>query len=141
MEKNINQSKNNESSNMAKLKASLDFSMQVIKAINENNIESIQCMLNPLNYTNLTIEYKEELIFKNVCRFFQFNNLSKKILYYLIFDYQISEENALNNTETESYGFKANDEVRKMFEIRKLNQELNLNLKINEDNQTTTIKI
>lgn len=112
------------------LKESLKFNPILYKAVTENDIAFIRKFLHP-NYSKLTLEDRELKIFQHACLQFSQSNLGREILHYLIFDYKISEENSLNkeNEIDAANGFTANDEVKKMFQIRRLNNELETDLK------------
>jgi hypothetical protein len=143
MQKDLRQRIKDELAKSSAFTQLLNFRLLVIQEVNRNDINSIKNLLNPNNYIYITLAKKEELIFKYTCRCFNFEGSCKEILNYLIFDYKISEANSLGKeTEADAKNwFCADEVVRKMFDSRKLNQELNLSLEVNELEDIKFIKV
>jgi hypothetical protein len=95
-----------------------------------NEQERIEKILIPDNYPQFTLTEKEKYIFDTLANQFILNNNNDELLKYFIYKYEISEENSLDIITP---GIKAVFEP--MFELRRLNKELNINLEVNNHNQ------
>jgi hypothetical protein len=103
---------------------------QVEIAVFLNEQERIEKILIPDNYPQFTLTEKEKYIFDTLANQFILNNNNDELLKYFIYKYEISEENSLDIIAP---GNKAVFEP--MFELRRLNKELNINLEVNNHNQ------
>jgi hypothetical protein len=103
---------------------------QVEIAVFLNEQERIEKILIPDNYPQFTLTEKEKYIFNTLANQFILNNNNDELLKYFIYKYEISEENSLDIIAP---GIKAVFEP--MFELRRLNKELNINLEVNNHNQ------
>lgn len=99
---------------------------QFVKNLNEaikvNNTDFIKVLMNPNEFVTLKNKQREQLIFYYAATSF-ISTGKGDFLHYLIFDYKISEENSINNPSEA-----VDDSVIKMFEARKLKEQLNIEL-------------
>lgn len=110
-----------------------ELGIKVSVAISSDDVEDVKQLLEVNTYPKLRQEQKAEQIFSMVYNSFNSENKGEKILKYLIFDYNISEELA---REAISHNFNPegiSPEVQKMFESRKLRDTLNKDLRLIED--------
>jgi hypothetical protein len=89
-----------------------------------NPIKDILFANSNSSYNLLTQQEKEQQIFCAMYREYLLDETNEHFLRYMIFDYNISEENSIHNITD------LNDTVKNMFENRKLNVELNSELNI-----------
>jgi hypothetical protein len=119
------------------------FCEDIGKAINANDKNQIKDIINSDLYQDLALKEKESQAF--ISAYISYN---EPILNYLIFDYKIKEENSLayitemranSATILEFTGLKK--EIIQMFSIRKINEDLLLELKQQHNPLTNKIKI
>lgn len=103
---------------------------QVEIAVFLNDQERIDKILVPDNYPQFTLAEKEKYIFDTLASQFILNNNNDDLLKYFIYKYEVSEENSLDIIEPGRKSI-----LEPMFEIRRINKELNTNLEVNNHNQ------
>jgi hypothetical protein len=96
---------------------------EVLDAVKVNDINKIKEILLSGNHPKLSQDEKEQQVFSNIHISFHFFKNGEDILNYLIFEYNIKYENSL-----EFLGININDEIKKMFDKRKLNEEIKQSL-------------
>lgn len=99
------------------------------------NMKHIQDLLLADDFRGIPKDQREAYAFSSAYHIFTSLD-NDKTLRYLIFDYKVSESNTINCLSS----IKIDTRVKKMFEMRKLNQGLNNEL-INEKDNTNKIKI
>lgn len=108
------------------------------EAIYANNIDMAKIILCSDDFSHISLEDKEWALFLSAHIGVKHNGRGENILKYLIFDYKINEENSLNK-------FTHLDDscltLKRMFESRKLQEEINCELNSNETIQKKTIKV
>jgi hypothetical protein len=90
--------------------------------IKDDDLIKIKDILLHEHYPELNDKDKEFHIFNMASYFFKYYGESYNILKYLIFDYQIKEEDSIKKF------FIENEPVEKLFAIRRLNENLNSTL-------------
>jgi hypothetical protein len=91
------------------------------------NIDKVkECLLNT-NFKYLDQAKKERLIFQEAIAYLNYRKTSYPLLHYLIFDYRISE---INSIDTVNHNFVDVEKAKEMFAQRKLNDELQKELEI-----------
>jgi hypothetical protein len=111
-----------------KFHQSEDIDLTITQAIRSKNLESIKNVLLINTYSFLNQDEKEEVVFKAIYYDYARNITDDSFLKYLIFEYNIKENNSIKNISN------LNNNVKNMFESRKLNEDLNQEL--NNDNKT-----
>lgn len=97
-------------------------------AIKENNLHALEKMMHPNYLPTLTSEKKIEIIFNDLHSNFSSNNTSESLMKSLIFDFQITERTTIISDDEE---IPVDDRVKKMFQTRKLIENLNTELDSN----------
>lgn len=107
---------------------------QFIKALNDainiNDTSIIKELVSPKFCNHLTQDEKEQMIFRHLKKPLLGQFPPNDFLHYLIFDYNISEKNSIES-------FQVTDEIKAMFQARKLDEELRTEL---EDSKSQTKK-
>lgn len=94
-----------------------ELNTEVYQAVSKNDVDLLKNIMLPTSYPTITQEEKEAEVFKTVRVSFTQGN-SKRLLEYLIFDYEISEDYN-NNYQTK------NSAIEQMFSLKKLNKKFN----------------
>lgn len=97
-------------------------------AIDANNIEMIKDILINKKYSPLDQNEKERQVFMAVEISFKHEGISEDILKFIIFDYNISEDNSIKIISANT-----NEYIKNLFEIRKLNSNLSAELSSNKE--------
>ncbi len=107
----------------------------VSAALVDNDIPAIKNLFLSNSYNKLTKKEKEKQIFYTIYMESLTERNVDEFLKYIIFDYKISEENSiLNITDLTNH-------VKNMFDSRKLNAELSLELDKKQSLQGKAIKL
>jgi hypothetical protein len=114
------------------------FKQEVGNAIRTNDSQTIERIMLNTNYSLLNKEQKEFHILDSALSFYAGASgikVVEKFFHYIVFEYKIDEE--VYNKKLEKYENKA---LEAMFEIRRMNEDMNKELKVN-DTQIKKIKI
>lgn len=97
-------------------------------AIDANNVEMINDILINKKYSPLEQNEKEQQVFMAVEISFKHEAIGEDILKFLIFDYNISDDNSIKiiSANTTEY-------IKSLFEIRNLNSDLIAELSLNKE--------
>lgn len=111
----------------------------IYEAINEaayaNDVEEAKRILCLKQFPGISKEERESCLFSESYIAFKNYKKGEDILKYLIFDYNIAEDNSINKFE-----FNSEPTIRQMFETRKLQHELTCELNLN-DNASKKVKV
>jgi hypothetical protein len=100
------------------------------EAIYENSIDKAKLILCSDEFSHVSLKEREWSLFLSAHIAVKHSQKGEKVLKYIIFDYKINEDNSINkfiNLSDDS-----SLALKKMFESRKLNENLQFNLELNE---------
>lgn len=102
---------------------------------NSNNINPVHRILTTQCYDKMTEKEKEEQVFSAIYQEYLRSSKAEPFLKYIIFDYNISEDNSISNIPD------LNNTVNGMFQSRKLNEELSIELETNSNETGKKTKV
>lgn len=109
---------------------------ELSEIIKSNDMKILHNMLVNENYLDLTQKRKEQLIFNNICIKFFVLGIGENVLKYIIFEYNINEDDALN-----CVSLSTKELLQPMFEARKLKDELKTELVVPDNNKKKNLKV
>jgi hypothetical protein len=100
------------------------------EAIYENSIDKAKLILCSDEFSHVSLKEREWSLFLSAHIAVKHSQKGEKVLEYIIFDYKINEDNSINKFT--NFSDDSSLALKKMFESRKLNENLQFNLELNE---------